>query len=134
MGGWAGGCPAAGISFLPACSWQVQLARHLCSQCQQWPGLSQPSRCWGKGEAGAVLTLAPAPPPSWHVAAGPASRLLGTISASSSPVLAGPGPDFRPKTLDSREILLSAMGSGGQPGWGGARAAGSWPRNLSLKA
>ena len=90
-----------------------------------WPGTCAASVNSGPGlasptDVGAVLTLAPAPPPSWHVAAGPAGRLLGTISASSSPVLAGPRPDFRPKTLDSREIPLSAAGFGGQPGWGGA--------------
>ena len=90
-----------------------------------WPGTCAASVNSGPGLAGpadvrAVLTLAPAPPPSWHVAAGPAGRLLGTISASSSPVLAAPGPDFRPKALDSREIPPSATGFGGQPGWGGA--------------
>lgn len=59
----------------------AQLAGHLCGRCRQRPGPSRPSR------RQAVLTLAPSPQPSWHVAAQPASRPLGTISCLFLPSL-----------------------------------------------
>lgn len=111
----------------PACLCQVQLPALPSRPAGQASVRPVSTVAWAQPAqqmSGAVLTLAPAPPPSWHVAAGPAGRLLGTITASSSPVLAGPRPDFRPKTLDSREILPPATGSGGQPGWGGAGSSG----------
>lgn len=63
--------PSCGSSSCPHCP-PTQLARHLCGQCQQWPGPSQPGRCRGCVDSGACPTpfLARGSragwPPAWH--------------------------------------------------------------------
>lgn len=78
----------------------AQLAGHLCGWYRQRPGPSWP------GRHQAVLTLAPSPQPSWHVAAQPASRPLGTISCLFLPSLGRAWGRLPLLTLESREYGL----------------------------
>ena len=134
-GGW-GWWGYGRVLFLPSCGScsclhcpPAQLARHLCGQCQQWPGPSQPDRCWGCVDSGAC----PHPLPGTWQPGRPAACLAPSLPLPPRS-WQGPGLTSARKPSTAVKSRCQPRGLGGSQAGEGPGAAGSRPRNLSLEA